>query len=533
MDGIRKAPPLNSKEALSRPSLEAHLEAHSKRLVSLPQLPKKGGWSFPLSTRSPFTLFLGILLGISLLFIGTLGFLGYKAFSVSQKVRYESTSSSSVLSQIKDLAKGILPEKHTLLHGEENGRINILLLGRAGEHYPGRNLTDTIMVASIDTETKKVALLSLPRDLYVEIPNTHLYTKINALYQYGLDNKTGVVPIEEAVETITGEKIHYFFVLDFDGFEKAIDTLGGVHVDVVKDFYDTRYPGKNYSYETFELKKGWQTLDGKTALKYVRERHDDPDGDFGRAKRQQQIIQAVKDKAFSVGTFLNPFVINGLLDTLGESIRTDIPPEDIQSFIELSKSLDTKNTTTVVIDAWKKESLLRVSHIMVGSTNAFILVPRTGNWSEVQDVSKNIFALDTIKRRREAIQKEAASLAILYRPQDFQSAKKISELAKEEFGIQEVSLTALETFENSQRESIIVDRSSLSKPFSLDELLKKLPLTRKETLQASLSPQEKSDFILFLGNDLAEELSFEESAVDPRTLDDNLPTEPFLPQPKR
>src|SRR6185369_16950039 len=325
--------------------------------------------------NSVFSLFFGLFF----LCLTFLGFLLFRGFSASQNMQFENKS-GSFFTQMKGLTTSLFSEKRTPLRGEREGRINILLLGRAGEHYPGKNLTDTVMVMSIDINEKKVALLSLPRDLYVPIHETDLYTKLNSLYQYGLSDDRDASPVKKTVEDITGQPIHYFLTVDFDSFEKIIDTLDGIQVNALRDFYDTRYPGKNYSYETFELKKGWQTLDGKTALKYVRERHDDPEGDFGRAKRQQQVLQAVKEKAFSAGTLFNIFTLNSLLGTLGENIKTDISLEDMGKFLDLSRTIDTQNITSIVVDAWKKESLLRVSHIQIGPIAAFILVPRVGNW---------------------------------------------------------------------------------------------------------------------------------------------------------
>ena len=81
---------------------------------------------------------------------------------------------------------------------------------------------------------------------------------------------------------------------------------------------------------------------------------------------------------------INPLAIGTLIDTLGEHVRTDITPEDIRSFIGVAREFDTKNIATSVVDAWKKESLLRVSHIQVGQVAMFVLVPRTGNWSETR-----------------------------------------------------------------------------------------------------------------------------------------------------
>lgn len=376
------------------------------------------------------------------------------------------------------------------------------------------------MIASIDTRNDKIALLSLPRDLYVQIPDTHTFTKINAVYQQGLTQNKGAEIIEKSVETITGLPIHYFFSIDFDGFEKVIDALGGINVEVMRDIYDPRYPGPNYSYETFEIKKGWQTLDGKTALKYVRERHNDPEGDFGRAKRQQQVIQAVKNKAFSLKTFVDVFALDTLLDILGESVRTDIAPDEIESFIALSKKVDMRNITNVVVDAWKADSLLRVSHTMVGPTRMFILVPRVGNYGEIQDVTQNLFDLDTIRRRQEKIATEDASVAIINRSSNRTLPSRVQRLLKNDFGFDQVRIATDEPSDDVQDstgslqdDSFIIDRTSRNKPFSLDEILKKLPVTLHETADG-LPDDIQEDFILILGDDLGKDLDFEEDSVE-------------------
>lgn len=486
-------------------------------------------------SRKPFfwRALLVALIALSLLAVSALVFLGYKGLRLSESIRIENSIRPSFLSQIRNFTGSFIAGKRMPLRGEDDGRINILLLGRAGEHYPGRNLTDTVMMMSIDTEQKKVALLSLPRDLYAPIPDTDLYTKINSLYQYGISAGDDIDPVRRSVEEITGQTLHYFVVLDFDGFEKAVDALGGISVDIVRDFYDTRYPGKNYSYETFEIKKGWQTLDGSTALKYVRERHDDPEGDFGRAKRQQQIIQAIKDKAFSVGTFLNVFVLDELLDALGESVKTDMELEDMERFLTLSKTLDTENVITTVVDAWKKDSLLRVSHIQVGPIAAFILVPRVGNWSEIRDLSENIFHLDAIEKRTARISSEQPALAILYQKGDAALAQKLSRLAEENMDFDTVSLIPIDTLENRPEQSIIVDRSGLAKPYSLDELLKKFPLRKADSLPAGIVfPDGASDFVIVIGDSLADTLDFEENDVS-NIPDDAAFPEILPPQPRK
>jgi LCP family protein required for cell wall assembly len=432
---------------------------------------------------------------------------------------------------MKQLTVSYFTNKHPVLKGEENGRVNILLLGRAGEHYPGKNLTDTVMMMSIDTENKKVALLSLPRDLYAPIPETNLYTKINSLYQYGLSQNADAAPLRGAVENITGQKIHYFFVLDFDGFEKIVDALGGISVDVLRDFYDPSYPGKNYSYETFAIKKGWQKLDGATALKYVRERHNDPEGDFGRAKRQQQVIQAIKDKAFSLGTFFNIFAVNKMLDALGESVKTDMTLDEMESFLRLAKTLDTENVTSIVVNAWQKESLLRVSHIQVGSVAAFILVPRVGNWNEINDLSENIFRMDALQERHKQIAEEQAKIIIVSAPENITVAEKMKRLISE-IGFPEVSITTSPVLKNSMSQSIIIDSSNSQKPFSLDELIKKFALKKESNIGSMIPPITASDFVIVIGSDLTDKLTFDEE-TNANAIDDTGFSELLPPQTKK
>lgn len=349
--------------------------------------------------------------------------------------------------------------------------MNILLLGRAGEKYPGRNLTDTVMLLSLDTEKKRVGLLSLPRDLFAPIPETGLSTKLNSLYQIGLNEGVGTKILRESVAEITGQPIHYYAMIDFDGFERMIYALGGIQVEVKRDIYDSRYPGKNYSYETFTLQKGWQRLDGPTALKYARERHADPEGDFGRTKRQQEIMQAVRDRAWSIPTFLNPFALSGFLESLGESITTDIPPEELGRLIELARTFDTKNISTFVVDAWKKESLLRVSHVEANGLRAFILVPRSGTWDEIRSVSARLFEERTREERTQAMSQESAHILILTTARYRTGAETLATDIRETFPVASVKLQFDAPVDGGSEVAMIQDRSNLRTPFTLDSLI--------------------------------------------------------------
>lgn len=452
-----------------------------------------------------FTFFL-ILLIISLFsyFLWKINYVGEKIILNSDKNSENYSSNPSDLITTK-----------TKLKGEKDGRINILMLGIAGENKPGKNLTDTIIIMSINTVTKKIALLSLPRDLYTNIPETKNYTKINSIYQYGLDQHQGITPVKETAENITGLDIHYFLVVDFEGFEKIIDNLGGINVNVERDIYDPRYPGPNYSYETFAIEKGLHKMDGATALKYARERHNDPEGDFGRAKRQQQVIQAVKNKAFSLKTFLNFITLNSLLDTLESHVKTNIKLDEIKRFINLSKQLDTQNISTTVVDAWKKDSLLKVSHVFYGDTRAFILVPRAGNYSEIQELAANVFDLDFTAKKNKEIAKEEAKIAIINASSEPGLTQKITNLLQDKIGLGTVSVIKNPGKENPSSTSVF-DATGRSKPFSLNEISKKLPAIISDNKNAILEnvEMEDYDFIITLADDIIPLYSFEEDSIE-------------------
>lgn len=457
--------------------------------------------------------FLNIVIFAMLILVFAWG--GYFVFKIGDTGRKISIDNEnhSIIENVGSLLSSIIPYNGKILKGEEGGRINILLLGTAGKGKPGQNLTDTIMIMSLDTKNKKIALLSLPRDFYAKIADTSYYTKINSIYQYGLNNKQDAEPIKKTAEEITGEPIHYFVILNFDGFKKIIDDIGGINVSVERDILDTRYPGPNYSYETFEIKKGLHLMNGETALKYVRERHDDPEGDFGRAKRQQQIMQSTKNKVFSASTFLNPIALNNLLTTLGDNIKTDIGIDEIESFLNLAKKSDTQNITNVVVDAWQKDSILKVSHVLAGGVQAFVLVPRVGNYSEIQDLSQNIFDLDAIRRRKAEIEKEDASITIINQSRYANLDSKVKDVLENKLKIKNIKIV---TSKNSQfqENSYAYDLTNGKKIFTLDEIIKILKIKLNEKNNAIIIEGQKSDLVLVLGNDLSDIGSFDEDAIE-------------------
>ncbi|MEZ4832721.1 MAG: LCP family protein [Caldilineaceae bacterium] len=180
-------------------------------------------------------------------------------------------------------------------------RINILLLGtdeREDEYGPAH--TDTMMLVSLDLRHNTASMISLPRDLWLPIPGYDITTKINTAYVIGerRDYPGGGPQLaKDTVSSFIGRPVDYYVRVNFNGFVRFIDLIGGVDVFVERTIHDEQYPTPDYGVELFHLDAGQHHLDGQTSLKYVRTRHGD--SDYFRASRQQQVIQAVVDKVLA------------------------------------------------------------------------------------------------------------------------------------------------------------------------------------------------------------------------------------------
>ena len=212
---------------------------------------------------------------------------------------------------------------------EWSGRdpINILLLGvdrRLGDEGPPRS--DTIIVVHVDPIAKRVDMLSIPRDLLVEIPGYYA-TKINAAYPFGeLDESIpggGPTLVAQTIEYNFGIPIHYFAEVDIAGMEKVVDTIGGVMIDVPGIVKDDQYPTEDSGFTRVRFTPGLQMMDGVTAVRYARTRHDG--GDFSRQTRQQQVLLAIRERALATGLITN---LPDIISELGDSVRTDILGDD-------------------------------------------------------------------------------------------------------------------------------------------------------------------------------------------------------------
>lgn len=393
---------------------------------------------------------------------------------------------------------------------KEKERINILLLGRASEDYPGSHLTDTIILASYKPKTNQAAMLSIPRDLYVKIPDTQRYTKINFIYHYGRQKNGeagGIEYMRKTVKEITNQNIDYYVMLDFIGFEKLINQIGGVTVDVAKELHDDRYPGPNFSYQTFHINPGVQTLDGGTALKYVRTRHN-PDGDFGRAYRQQQVLEAVKKKIFEMNNIDLLSKVSEIKSIINENINTNIEQKDYPYFLNLANDLNLNNVTNKVLDNRGEKPILVSSSARLGFKRAYFLKPVGGDYTRVHEIAENIFDLDKLRLINEKREQEKPKILINDKSNNYSNALELKKRLNQ-FGFQNITVNnTMEVQENT----IIIDFTEGLKPYSLDIINKSL---QAEDIVSKEKENINYDIEINIGTDI-ENIFIENNILLPR-----------------
>lgn len=318
--------------------------------------------------------------------------------------------------------------KKKVLKGEAQDRINIALLGMRGKGVDGGGLlTDTIIIVSYFPSRNEMTMVSIPRDLAINASGE----RINKIYYDGEERGgegSGLVAIKEKLSEVTGQPIHYAVRINFAGFEQMIDAVGGI--DITRDtpfeeplqFHEEKVcdgdkggvftvPSGNYDIKrnekgkivaqyplcynkdeecggVFRVPAGQNTLDGETALCYVRARVTS--SDFDRARRQQEVIDAFQKKALSVGTLTDFSKISALLDALGDNIQTDMQLWEMQRFFTFYTE---KGFPTViaqrVLDS-SEEGLLYVPEGAGKDGRAYILRPRGDNYDRIHALFEHI-----------------------------------------------------------------------------------------------------------------------------------------------
>ncbi len=344
------------------------------------------------------------------------------------------------------------------------------------------------MVVSIDPREKNVAMLSIPRDLYVYIPD-YGYNKINVAYAFGEERKTngdGAALSKEVIGQILDIPIHYYVRLDFEGFRKVIDILGGVTVKVEKNIYDYQYPNDRGGYDPFTIKAGTYNMDGDLALRYARSRKSS--SDFDRAKRQQQILVAVKEKALTLDILLNPAKITSLINTLGAHVRTDLQVWEMERLRDLAREIDSTKVKSEVLDN-SRHGLLYATHV----GGMYVLRPIGNNFTKIKQFAHELFTDSYIKQ-------EAAKIALQNGTFRNNIATNLGKILKS-YGYDITSVSRAE--KKNYKKTIIYDYSGGKKIYTVTFLARRLDA---QVVRAYKKDQD-IDLKIILGEDYVDPFS--------------------------
>jgi len=266
----------------------------------------------------------------------------------------------SVIASLANMELSSVPLSGSVPVDNDN-RTNVLLLGQGDDDHDGFDLTDSIIVASVDwSGSGAVSMLSLPRDLYFLKTNNLGRGKVNTFYrdrnyvltERGLDEDAASLQalndVKEEIEVITDLEIHGVVKINFTAFVDAVDAIGGIEIDVPEAIYDSQYPGPNYTYDPFRISAGLQTIDGKTALKYARSRYST--SDFDRSARQQQIIAAILKKIQEGNLLKKASQISKLYESLSSNIESTLSVPELINLANKGRKLDRSRLITLQLN---------------------------------------------------------------------------------------------------------------------------------------------------------------------------------------
>jgi LCP family protein required for cell wall assembly len=436
------------------------------------------------------------------------GFLGVKGLNAIDKVFHGNI--------ISDVTAAF---SNTPLKGESVGRINILLAGDSVDDpdHQGAQLTDSILILSINTKTHSALLLSIPRDLWVYVPGMDSYEKINAANTVSNFSEAGfpaggMGQLEEIIESDFGIPIDYYGLMDYTAFRDAVNAVGGVTVDIQSPnplgLYD---PNTN-----LKLPNGDVALNGQQALNLARARGDGygsygfPDSDFDRTEHQRQLFIAVAEKAKTLGVVTNPVKISDLINTLSNNFQTDLTLQNVLRLVQLTKGINPDTIQSYAfsstLSSTNPNPILK-SYVDPG-TGADALIPTAGigDYTQLEDYYDQLTSSNAIAR-------ESPSAIVL-------NGSYVTGLAAEQETALEAkgfTVASIGDAVNNYVGTVIVDNTNGAKPNSL-ALLKKLypgsivTTSTGSSVEAGEAQNYTADFVVILGQNFANTASASQSA---------------------
>lgn len=384
------------------------------------------------------------------------------------------------------------------LNGEGSGRVNLLLLGRGGANHPGGDLTDTIMVASIDPINDDIALLSVPRDLWVDSPAGGV-SKINAVYYNArakalLNNPNdkaaaetaGMDAMKNMISEVTGLPINYYALFDFTAFKEAVDVVGGITVNVPSNLYDPSIAWENNN-NPLIAKQGLQTMDGDQALLYVRSRKTS--SDFARSERQRAVIEAIGEASKKAGVIANPIKLAELIRIFGNHFSSDLSIGNAQKLINIARKIDTKEVRSIGLTD-EGSNFLRSDR--VGDQSVVRPIAGFNNYDAIRSYVRNNI------RDGYLVKEDAPILVLNGSSKDAKAGEKVADLLKS-YGYK---VTGVEQANRSYDLTKIVDLSDGKSPYTRHYLEGRLAsgVASNNVLDSSIDTS-GAQFVIIVGNE--------------------------------
>lgn len=389
----------------------------------------------------------------------------------------------------------------TKLKGEGDGRVNVLLLGKGGAGHDGADLTDTLLINSIDPIQKEASLLSIPRDFWVKTDSGQ--SKINAVYanaKYKVLNgkktpdineraeQAGMAAIESEIEEVFGIPIHYYVMVDFAGFEKAINTVGGIDINVDKNgaVYEKLWNPVTKKNFILDVKEGRNHFNGERALFYARSRHTSARGDFDRAERQRKVLLALKDKVMSAGTYGNPVKVNQLINEFGSHVRSNFSTGEVLRVYEIMKGIDSSKIGSVGL-ADPPNVLVETG--MVNGQSVVRPIAGLYDYSAIKNFVRNTLKDGYIKN-------ENASIAVFNGSNiTGLAAKRADDLRSYGYNITAVANAPTKNYDKT----ILVDLTGGKKKYTIHYLEQRLKVTAVTSMPDGSIDPNGAEFVIILG----------------------------------
>ncbi len=430
-----------------------------------------------------------IVFTVLLLVLG-MGFLIYKGYIFSHDFGFRFGPGSLILREEQELKK------------DSSGNFtNVLLVGLDTRENGGLLNTDTIIMASYNYKTDNISLISVPRDFHVEIEeDLNWYVRINSIYSNAEQKKknSGIEELRKTVERLSGQEIQYYAVVDFKAFTEIIDAVGGLDINVENSFTDYRYPlGKDY--QTVSFQAGPQSMDGEKALIFSRSRHsmqNSEGSDFARAKRQQKVIQALKDKLLSSESLTNPKKLIGIFSSIAGNVQiSEFTIKDVEAALELAKTYEEKGgkTYSFVLDPSVGNYSLVEKKVL--ESGAYAIGPKLG-LGAYKDIQNYI---STVLNAPE-IYSEDPTIMVYDTGAGNQKARKTTTILQEEFPYLNILFGG--TLHSDKQEVVIYSNKEKENQYSIERFSKFLESEQKDKPEYITTNLNGEDVTILLGSNL-------------------------------